>query len=402
MSTILKLIRKNLSLELIRHKYDGKIFELLYEDFKVLKWFNFRMNFSLFDYENRCLSKNFATFKPTIWLTSISWMTIFLSIFMIIYPSNSVLIDLTIYEKMLNSNRSDLILIQIVVTFIILELLWIVFLIELLTYRSPLLSFLTIYLPNYEHKMDVKMRKILIKFQAFANFAITFSYLNVIAIMTIIGVIVPFLCFELYMKNQINFIKFFTSIPFVIIIDMVIIFITGQLFVSGKWAYFSLIFFKERIKRLHNVSLLLIHYSHYSMERIFTNQFCHKYISLYSEIYRINQTAKIVLFALETLSKSAIMIAVVFYTCLPSYNERCVQNLHHWLIRSQFHSKFKPIIRWRQSMKANLFVQAMVNNRFGFTCGPLFHINKYKFFEMLLMNISWIILFHKQMCLNHL
>ena len=169
------------------------------------------------------------------------------------------------------------------------------------------------------------------------------------------------------------------------------------------------------------------------MERMFTNQFCHKYIILYSEIYRINQTAKTVLFALETISKSAIMIAAVFYSrqtkmsivntlfiflmllifvfmnfvyskiaCIPSYNERCVQNLLHWLIRSQFHSKFKQIIRWRQSMKANLFVQAMANNRIGFTCGPLFHINKYKFFEMLLMNISWILLFHKQMCLNHL
>ncbi|KAH9419727.1 hypothetical protein DERP_001557 [Dermatophagoides pteronyssinus] len=431
-SSLLQLIRKNLSLELLQYKNDVKIIESLYEDFKMFAFFNLRMNFTLMDYKHHCISKNIQTFKPAIWLTLISWSTIIYTLLLIIFPSNTLLIDLKIYEKMLNTNRCDLIVMEILFTCIILELLWTVYIVETLEYRSSFLTFFTVDLPKFEPKIDEKMRQILIKFQAIVNFIVTGVYLNLIILIACFSVLVPLICLKFYLENQINLNEFLTSTSFTIIIEAEILCITGQLFTSGKLSYFSLIFFKERIKRLHNVSMSIKQNSNYFLDNIHFNQFCYQYIILYNEIYRLNCTAKIILFALETLSKLSIMIACVFYSrqqkmslintlfvsillsvfifmnfayakiaCLPSYNEQCTKNLLQWLVHLQWQSKFKRYSQIRQSIKANLFIQSMTNNRLGFTCGPLFYINKYKFFELLMLNIPWILLFYKQICFNN-
>ncbi|XP_027204055.2 uncharacterized protein LOC113797810 [Dermatophagoides pteronyssinus] len=48
----------------------------------------------------------------------------------------------------------------------------------------------------------------------------------------------------------------------------------------------------------------------------------------------------------------------------------------------------------------NLFIQTMADNHFGFTCSRIFEITKYKYVELLLLNIVLIIMFYKKFCLN--
>ncbi|KAH7638043.1 hypothetical protein HUG17_9148 [Dermatophagoides farinae] len=91
---------------------------------------------------------------------------------------------------------------------------------------------------------------------------------------------------------------------------------------------------------------------------------------------------------------------------LPSNNEQCIRALLRWLARTQWSTRFmlqgksrwhkNHPIKWRQSIKANLFVQMMTINRFGYTCGNLFEINKYKFFQLMLWNLPFILMFYKQ------
>nr|XP_027193782.1 uncharacterized protein LOC113788522 [Dermatophagoides pteronyssinus] len=180
---------------------------------------------------------------------------------------------------MLDTNRCDLIVMEILFTCIILEFLWTVYFVETLEYRSSFLTFFTVDLPKFEPKIDEQMRQILIKFQAIVNFIVTGVYLNLIILIACFSVLVPLI------------------------------------------------------------------------------------------------------------------------SCLPSYNEQCTKNLLQWLVHLQWQSKFKRYSQIRQSIKTNLFIQSMTYNRLGFTCGPLFYINKYKFFELLMLNIPWILLFYKQISL---
>ncbi|KAH9501068.1 hypothetical protein DERF_011937 [Dermatophagoides farinae] len=53
------------------------------------------------------------------------------------------------------------------------------------------------------------------------------------------------------------------------------------------------------------------------------------------------------------------------------------------------------MVELRAIIKSNLFVQTMTNNQLGFTCGHLFYITKYKYNELILMNIPLILMFYK-------
>nr|XP_027200282.1 uncharacterized protein LOC113794362 [Dermatophagoides pteronyssinus] len=139
----------------------------------------------------------------------------------------------------------------------------------------------------------------------------------------------------------------------------------------------------------------------------------------------------------ETISKSSIIIAVMFYSeqeeisqyCvmaivsllsiffyittlysrvarLPSNNRRCCKSIMSWLARTQwslpetkFYKSFKgrkiKVIN-RTTIKSNLFVQIMRENKLGFTCGHLFFITKFKYIQLLLLNFTLIIKFYKK------
>ncbi|KAH9501071.1 hypothetical protein DERF_011940 [Dermatophagoides farinae] len=86
---------------------------------------------------------------------------------------------------------------------------------------------------------------------------------------------------------------------------------------------------------------------------------------------------------------------------IPEYNRKSTQYLLQWLSRSQFHNtrldaSTSRMVELRQIIKSNLFVQTMTNNQLGFTCGHLFYITKYKYNELILMNIPLILMFYKQ------
>nr|XP_027193783.1 uncharacterized protein LOC113788523 [Dermatophagoides pteronyssinus] len=106
---------------------------------------------------------------------------------------------------------------------------------------------------------------------------------------------------------------------------------------------------------------------------------------------------------------SVLSANLVYYQIakLPTYNTNCIRNLLRWLARLQWSTKFEwkgkrkifiykiQQIQWRHSLKSNLFIQTLTNNKFGFTCGHLFFITKYKFIELILLNIPLILMLYK-------
>nr|XP_027204086.1 uncharacterized protein LOC113797841 [Dermatophagoides pteronyssinus] len=173
------------------------------------------------------------------------------------------------------------------------------------------------------------------------------------------------------------------------------------------------------------------------------NDFYGNYIRIFDHTAKFNHDLKIVLLAMETVSKASIIFSTIFYSqkitetipgaifviclfsffCLstgvysrfsnfPSFNHRCYQHLLSWTIRiSKLQSKINAnrrkkrlrdllIFSRRDLIKINLFLQTMKRNRLGFTCGKIFFINKFQYVELVLMNIPLTIMFYKKICLN--
>ncbi|KAH7638039.1 hypothetical protein HUG17_9144 [Dermatophagoides farinae] len=444
MSPILNIIIRNLDFSFMRRNDNVSIMEMLSDDFILLKLYSFRMHFLLADYRDHRIKKTYETFKPSIWITIHSWTFILLITSIVIWPENDFIMDCKFYEQMLNVQRFDLIIVELIVLSLIEEWLWLFFLKEATTYSCNFLDFLAHELPVYETRIDLKMKRYLIRYHSFTKFITTFIYSTVILWSMFLCILLLYSIFFSYLDDNIYFIQFITSIPISILICTNIIYMSGQFFISGTFFLFFLILFREKIKQLKNLSSTLLQYhanvSQYIVKRIFWNQFYFEYIILYGKISRLNESAKVILLAMEMIAKSAIMMSCVFYSqqikmvesniflvailiivflyinimylrisILPTYNEQCLQSILRWLIRSQWRERFSVVqpkqstfhdhivqrIHWRQTLKSNLFIQAMANNRLGFTCGHMFHINKYKFTELILLNIPFVLMLYK-------
>ena len=153
------------------------------------------------------------------------------------------------------------------------------------------------------------------------------------------------------------------------------------------------------------------------INKIFWNRFQIEYVNLYAETAQLNRTVSLILFYMETVAKFSIIVSCVFISqqfkmnwfslssvmvimgifflmlgintliaTLPSYDQKCGQFILYDLARSQWH-RFRMVnqstnvsLLWRHWIKSNLFVQTMTENHFGFTCGQLFFITKFKYF----------------------
>nr|XP_027196927.1 uncharacterized protein LOC113791357 [Dermatophagoides pteronyssinus] len=89
---------------------------------------------------------------------------------------------------------------------------------------------------------------------------------------------------------------------------------------------------------------------------------------------------------------------------LPSYNRLCWLSIHRWIARLQWSNeerkKHRNRFPLRYSLKPRLFLQIMTNNQFGFTCGRIFFISKFKYIQMFILNFHMAIKFYKKICLE--
>ena len=435
MSIIQNIIKRNLCLSLLRQNDNGLITRIFTEDLMMVRLITFRMNFSLIDYRYHRITLKYKTFKPAMVMTPISWIMITIFLSLIFWPNNRLLITAKHHEEMFKTPAMDLLFIQMVIMYTFLEMLWSFFMKEALMYHSPWIDLLAVDLPIQEKKFTTKMRQNLIKIFVIINFITTITYLNMIIIIFTISIRLNYLYLPFYLDNRITMIQFSTCFPSSLLIAMDVISLALQLCTSGKLFLFYLLFFTYRIKQLYRISWSIFNtsfYSSYMAKKRFWFQFFREYIILYDTVARLNRSVKVALLIIELINKSLVIFGCVFYSKqstvtvvnsifimsaivsviftnftysriarIPEYNKKCVQYLFQWLARSQFHNKrldasIKRMVELRAIIKSNLFVQTMTNNQLGFTCGHLFYITKYKYNELILMNIPLILMFYKQ------
>ncbi|KAH9493678.1 hypothetical protein DERF_014416 [Dermatophagoides farinae] len=367
-----------------------RISDVINECFECLKFYVFRLEYSLNEYEQRQIPWTYKTFKRTIWITLNSWINIF-----------------TI-EQLLHFERSDLLLQFQIFTFIILEALWYKKFRMILTYNYNAHFIVRKYGNHFndDHEIEQSNRRHLTHFVRIGNLVSKIMSFNILMAMFVSGVFVVYKFFSFYNAGNIGFIE-------------MIIYITLLINLLIRSAYL--------------IGLIT-----------FWPQFIKEYDNINAQMFMLNQASSMVFFVVEAISKIAIIFCTLFYSkqsamniyntiivlfllaafiysngiylCtakIPDYNEIGCKELMNWLTRFQMQQQRRQANRgrnyWqgnrsrlfaiRDTVRSNLFVQQMSQNRFGFSCGQLFFITKSKFIEVFLLSFVLSSLFYKKICL---
>ncbi|KAH7638014.1 hypothetical protein HUG17_9118 [Dermatophagoides farinae] len=342
-----------------------QISDIFHCGFEYWKNYTLRCEYSLYEYQYRMISKRFEFFRHNIWISFNAWAGILFLLAMIWEPFNEIIIGNKHFERIVDGKKTDLLLIYGAISYSIFELMWSHLFKNFLHYRSSMDDYLIKNI-DYDEKQ-----------------------------------LLP----ELHSSPSID------------------VKITKSL--------------KQKSTNPHYYRGHQRFNLNEKINKIFWNRFQIEYVNLYAETAQLNRTVSLILFYMETMSKFAIIFSCVFIsqqlkmnwmsfssvmaimslfflilclnciiTTIPSIDKNCSKFIFYDLARSQWH-RFRMVnqsmtvsLVWRHWIKSNLFVQTMTENRFGFTCGQLFFITKFKYFEMLFLNLPLIMLFYKKICLS--
>ncbi|KAH9419735.1 hypothetical protein DERP_001566 [Dermatophagoides pteronyssinus] len=438
-TTIIKIIRFSTENEL------QMMDDIFIEGFENFKTYSFRLNYSLSDYRNRNIHYSYQTIKRTIWMTLNAWIVLMILFATIYFENNPYILDYHHLDRIFNIENIKILLIGLFFCYIILEYLWLHLFRQVINYRSSINNFFINNIPFDSKKLQTDSLTYLKKLYSITNFLAKLSNQIVMISLIIIYFLFIFIILIFYAKDQINLAQILYSIPNFGFLAMHIINMMGQLFIDTNFILFLVEFFHIRMKHLLMKSIsasnsyhLIIKQNGINKTRLFWNKFHNEYLKLFTETIRFNPTLSFLLFILDIISKGAIIVAILFYSRqthlnlfsttsimimlmtffypiilysrvsrLPTCNQLCTKYLLNWLARTQWlilkqndrkilinKKSYQKISRY--SFKSNLFIQIMNNNRFGFTCGHLFFITKFKYIQLLLLNINLIIKFYKK------
>ncbi|KAH9501465.1 hypothetical protein DERF_012310 [Dermatophagoides farinae] len=367
-----------------------KIFD---QGFEHWKRYSFRWEFSLDDYRNHKISYTYHTFKRSIWMSVYAWSAILYLSIMVFYPNNSIMIRRLDFEQMMNTERMDIFSIQLILNGYGIKILR-----SLLQYRLPFMDFLLKKsIIDQEKQFKPKNLQYLYHMYIVTDVIVTISYIIIKIELLIVIIIYAYFNYGLYQSFHINIIQ-----SFIICIEQLY-----ERFTDQRRS------FDQQIRQND------------------WNQFQYEYVDLYTEIAQLNRTARVVLLCLEVISKTSIVSACIFYSrqsfysiftifillslvsifCLtnglysriahlPSGNQRCAKFILQNMARTQcsmvVDTKTSIHHSYRYLIKSSLFVQTMTNNRFGFTCGQVFFITKFRYIQIFIMNFVLILKFYKK------
>lgn len=414
--------------------------DIMNRGFKLIQIFSARLRYSIDDYEQRQIPRTFRTLRLAIWTTMNAWATLLTFYFVIFFNNNNhLLINLNILELISNTKRLDLFFMAILIIFTIMEIMWLELFQRILFYQSPMNDFLIVCFQYNEKKLLQKYRKFLIDFHIISNLVGICLYSISTVIILLMSLIYAIYMIEVYLNHAISMIQMVITTIIFIPVFVHIIFIMGQIFLAINFLVFLIEFLKKRFEQLANISNTIYVSFNKKTEYgiILFNRFRYDYIQLFKETKRFNGTISFLLLYMETGSKAWSIIFCIFYSQqiqmnliafisgfilislyffmiglysrlaqMPLNNQLCRRRLAFWMAeQSRYWNKFKHRNYHQQKcirilmIKLNFFIQIMAHNRFGFTCGRLFFITKFKYIELFLMNVPIIMLFYRKICM---
>ncbi|XP_075681151.1 uncharacterized protein LOC113797840 [Dermatophagoides pteronyssinus] len=321
---------------------------------------------------------------------------------------------------------------------------------QTLRYRFTWNNFWSSNFDYDDNKLQPKFHNYLINFYAITTILSTICHqISAIVILCSYPIFVHY-SVHLFNINQITLIQLILTFFGYLALLIHIIFMMGQLFRAMNFIVVSVEFSKVQIKQFFSSLKLLRNYNsfgtdHHSISFIqnsilFLSRQQFEYVKQYADVTKVNRTASPYFVYDEMISKSSIIMACLFtsrqlqmnlfnlciipgllsmffYTTglyqsvsnLPLYNQRSARLISQWLAKFQWLSssiKNKAINRrfsqayLRYLIKLNLFIQTMPNNKFGFSCGRLFFITKFKYIQLFILNFHLTIKFYKKICMS--
>ena len=421
----------------VRYENVNKIKQLAYSYWRSTV---IRMNYSPSDYRNHCINWNFQTFYRTIWRLFNAWSVIVVMIVTLFSLINEdFLFNLNDLQRVTNINRIDLLAYESIILCLINENLWFCLCKRVLNYRSSFDNVLSGLQTYSERRLSKKYRQLLCNYFTIWN-TIFMSLSDFLTLIIIIAIpMSTYLSFKLYQNGQINMIKFILFIIIYLLGSSHTNFLVQLLLTIGNFLLFFTKFLELRFLQLVRLMEFVIRQKRILRLKMFIqwHHFQIGYVRCFDELSKFNQTAKTLFFFGEIINKTATIFVCLFYSkqidmnlfsssCvlvaiiifvlmnyvyyrlakLPSYNRYCYRLILSWFVRIQTFDdrSIKRLGLYRQHrsrfwLKTNFFLQTIMTNHFGFTCGNLFIIDKFKIFELLLVNLPWIMLFYKKICL---
>ncbi|KAH9425032.1 FH2 domain-containing protein 1 [Dermatophagoides pteronyssinus] len=347
-----------------------RINDIIRQGFQSVKFYALRIDYDLDDYEQRKIFWTFSMIKRTIILELNLLISIMFLFSYVIWPHNDYLISIDIFDKIVNANRNDFIVIDMIIVFILRECLYYYHLNEFIHYKSKINEFLIKYWHYNDNELSSEYRYYLIRFYQKSRFISTNSYRIFTIGLLAVNFMFNFFSFHLYNSGQISLVKFLMTSIFFFLFICQCIFIIGDSLILLSFIVFGIEFFRIRFKQLSIESMNIFKNSYQSskqQQKLFWYRFHSQYVHLYSETQQFNLTLRYVLLFLEMMSKSLVVICLLFYShqikmhiqntlvtlilialfCLisglnfriaqlPSYNQNCCLSIHRWIARSQW------------------------------------------------------------------
>uniref|UniRef100_A0A6P6YB22 Uncharacterized protein LOC113796540 n=1 Tax=Dermatophagoides pteronyssinus TaxID=6956 RepID=A0A6P6YB22_DERPT len=321
--------------------------------FEFLKFYVFRLEYSLNDYERRQIPQSYQTFRLAIWLTLNSWINTFFSIHLALYPSEFFSKISKSFEQSFHLKRVDLLFQLQIPIFIILEYQWLNFLQKILHYQ---LKINNLFYKYYYHSDDYNQLK------------------------------------SKYIHYYTHYIHIYHIISKIILKILLIVLILSGLF--GIFTFIS----EFMANNITFISIVEIG------SKITTVYIC-IFLSKQNEMNFFN--ISLILYIVSGLLATNILYSKVAQ--LPYNNQRGCLLIMNWLARSQYQQQQQQqqlnnghdrnvlqSLSIRNTIRLNQFAQSMSDNHLGFSCGQIFIITKYKFIEIFLMNFQLVLLFYKK------
>lgn len=195
-----------------------RISDVINDCFECLKFYVFRLEYSLNEYEQRQIPWTYKTFKRTIWITLNSWINI-LFISYVVLDQNPILSkSLVTIEQLLHFERSDLLLQFQIFTFIILEALWHKKFRMILTYNYNAHFIVRKYGNHFndDHEIEQSNRRHLTHFVRIGNLVSKIMSFNILMAMFVSGVFVIYKFFSFYNAGNIGLIEMIIYITLLI------------------------------------------------------------------------------------------------------------------------------------------------------------------------------------------
>uniref|UniRef100_A0A6P6YGT7 Uncharacterized protein LOC113798170 n=1 Tax=Dermatophagoides pteronyssinus TaxID=6956 RepID=A0A6P6YGT7_DERPT len=126
--------------------------------FQSIKLYALRIDYHLFDYEQKIIYWSFSTIKRAIFVTLNAWITILFLLCWVLWPHNDYLINIDTIDKIVHSNRNDFIAIELIIVFVLRECLFYHHLFELIKYKSKLTEFFIKYCHYNDNELSFEYR----------------------------------------------------------------------------------------------------------------------------------------------------------------------------------------------------------------------------------------------------